>query len=74
MKFKHLKKTVVAALTIMIGLSTVLAGCGAQKDNSVQNIKNKKELVVGTSVDFAPYDFIKLLRMVNHKLSVMMFY
>ena len=57
MKFKHLKKTVVAALTIMIGLSTVLAGCGAQKDNSVQNIKNKKELVVGTSADFAPYDF-----------------
>ena len=29
MKFKHLKKTV------MIGLSTILAGCGAQKDNSV---------------------------------------
>ena len=57
MKFKHLKKTVLAALTIMIGLSTVLAGCGAKKDNSVQSIKNKKELVVGTSADFAPYDF-----------------
>lgn len=57
MKFKHLKKSVLAALTIMIGLSTVLAGCGAKKDNSVQSIKNKKELVVGTSADFAPYDF-----------------
>lgn len=41
----------------MIGLSTVLAGCGAKKDNSVQSVKNKKELVVGTSADFAPYDF-----------------
>lgn len=41
----------------MIGLSTVLAGCGAKKDNSVQSIKDKKELVVGTSADFAPYDF-----------------
>lgn len=57
MKFKHLKKTLLLGLTVMIGLSTVLAGCGAKKDNSVQSVKNKKELVVGTSADFAPYDF-----------------
>lgn len=54
---KHFKKAILAALTILLGVSTVLAGCGAKKDNSVQNIKNKKELVVGTSADFAPYEF-----------------
>lgn len=42
MKFKHFKKTIIAALTVMIGLSTVLTGCGAKKDNSVQSIKDKK--------------------------------
>ena len=47
--------TVAAVLTL--GLTTVLAGCGKQSDNSVKNIQNKKELVVGTSADFAPYDF-----------------
>lgn len=57
MKFKHIKKTLLLALTVFIGLSSFLAGCGAKKDNSVQSIKNKKELVVGTSADFAPYDF-----------------
>ncbi|WP_251547721.1 transporter substrate-binding domain-containing protein [Limosilactobacillus caecicola] len=57
MQFKHLKKTILAALTIMIALSTVLAGCGAKQDNSVQSIKKKGELVVGTSADFAPYEF-----------------
>lgn len=54
MKFK---KTLAIAATVMLALSATLAGCGAKKDNSVQNIKDKKELVVGTSADFAPYDF-----------------
>lgn len=41
----------------MIGLSTVLAGCGAKQDTSLKSIQDKDELVVGTSADFAPYDF-----------------
>ncbi len=42
---------------LALGLTTVLAGCGKQNDTSVKKIQDKKELVVGTSADFAPYDF-----------------
>lgn len=57
MNFKHLKKFMTVAAVLTLGLTTVLAGCGKQSDNSVKNVQNKKELVVGTSADFAPYDF-----------------
>ncbi|KRN58389.1 ABC transporter substrate-binding protein [Limosilactobacillus secaliphilus] len=57
MNFKHLKKAVTAVAVLALGLTTVLAGCGKQNDTSVKKIQDKKELVVGTSADFAPYDF-----------------
>lgn len=51
------KKFASVTAVMLLGLGTVLAGCGKSADNSVQNVKDKKELVVGTSADFAPYDF-----------------
>lgn len=55
MKFK-LKKSLLVAFAAVIALGGLLGGCG-KKDNSLQKVKNKNELVVGTSADFAPYDF-----------------
>lgn len=55
MKFKF-KKSLIVALATVITLGGLLGGCG-KKDNSLQKVKDKNELVVGTSADFAPYDF-----------------
>ncbi len=55
MKFKF-KKSLVVALAAVITLGGLLGGCG-KKDNSLKKVKDKNELVVGTSADFAPYDF-----------------
>lgn len=51
------KKLASLTAVVLLGLGTVLAGCGKNTDNSAQNVKDKGELVVGTSADFAPYDF-----------------
>lgn len=55
MKFK-LKKSLLVAFAAVIVLGGLLGGCG-KKDNSFDKVKDKNELVVGTSADFAPYDF-----------------
>lgn len=57
MKWKSFKKAAIAATAVVASLSLFLGGCGAKKDNSVKNIQNKKELVVGTYADYAPYEF-----------------
>lgn len=56
-----MKKTFKKALGIFgaaLALSLVLAGCSSQsQDNSVKKIQDKKTLVVGTSADYAPFEF-----------------
>lgn len=53
---KHLKKSllVVAGLAL---LTIGLAGCSSSSDNSVKSIKDKGTLVMGTSADYAPFEF-----------------
>lgn len=46
--------TLLAALSVFL---LVVTGCGKTSDNSVQNIKHKGTLVVGTSADFPPMEF-----------------
>lgn len=55
MKF-NVKKGILLAFATVLALGGLLGGCG-KKDNSFQKVKDKNELVVGTSADFAPYDF-----------------
>jgi polar amino acid transport system substrate-binding protein len=55
MKF-YVKKGLLLAFATVLALGGLLSGCG-KKDNSFQKVKDKNELVVGTSADFAPYDF-----------------
>ncbi|KRM97453.1 ABC transporter substrate-binding protein [Liquorilactobacillus aquaticus DSM 21051] len=51
------KKTLGMLGTVM-ALGLVLAGCGNKStDNSVKKIQDKKTLVVGTSADYAPFEF-----------------
>ncbi|GAJ26194.1 hypothetical protein JCM15457_1110 [Liquorilactobacillus sucicola DSM 21376 = JCM 15457] len=51
------KKTLGMLGTAMV-LGLVLAGCGNKNaDNSVKKIQDKKTLVVGTSADYAPFEF-----------------
>lgn len=60
MKWQKLKKLALVAAAALLTISFGLAGCGnqsASSDQSVQKIKNKKTLVVGTSADFAPMEF-----------------
>ena len=52
-----MKKRFLVLLSIMAVLTIVLAGCGNQKDNSVKKVQDKKTLVVGTSADYAPFEF-----------------
>ena len=51
------KKTLGMLGTVM-ALGLVLAGCSNKNaDNSVKKIQDKKTLVVGTSADYAPFEF-----------------
>lgn len=55
---KSLKKSLgVIGATLALGL--VLAGCSnsSSSDNSVKKIQDKGTLVVGTSADYAPFEF-----------------
>lgn len=55
MKFK---KKLLAGLAVVALLVGGLAGCGKQSaDNSVKRIKDKGTLTIGTSADFAPFEF-----------------
>jgi polar amino acid transport system substrate-binding protein len=48
----------LSILGIMALLGFILAGCSSSKqDNSVKNIQNKKTITVGTSADYAPFEF-----------------
>lgn len=55
---KWMKKSWLVALSVVMVLSVGLAGCGSKSsDNSVKKIKDKGTLVVGTSADYAPFEF-----------------
>ncbi|WP_461239962.1 transporter substrate-binding domain-containing protein [Paucilactobacillus sp. N302-9] len=55
---KIIKKSWLVALGLVMVLSIGLAGCGNKSaDNSVKKIQDKKTLVVGTSADYAPFEF-----------------
>lgn len=52
-----MKKT-LGILGAVMALGLVLAGCGSKStDNSVKKIQDNKTLVVGTSADYAPFEF-----------------
>lgn len=60
MKWQKLKKLALVGAAALLTISFGLAGCGKKSsaaDQSVQRIKDKKTLVVGTSADFAPMEF-----------------
>lgn len=60
---RGLQMKVVKVLSglVMLGLTVGLVGCGAKQkssqDDSVSKIKQQKVLTVGTSADFAPFEF-----------------
>lgn len=55
---KWMKKSWLVALGLVMILSIGLAGCGKKdNDNSIQKIKDKGTLVIGTSADYAPFEF-----------------
>ena len=59
-----MKKLLAIALTAMLAVS-LLAGCGQKSDaaaNALEAIKQKGELVVATSPDYAPYEFEDLTK------------
>lgn len=52
------KKNLYILVAFMALFCVVLTACGKKDtDNSVQKIKDKKTLVVGTSADYAPFEF-----------------
>ncbi|WP_382385353.1 transporter substrate-binding domain-containing protein [Ligilactobacillus acidipiscis] len=52
------KKKIYIVLAFLAVFCLVLTACGKKDtDNSVQEIKDKKTLVVGTSADYAPFEF-----------------
>ncbi|CUS25756.1 Amino acid ABC transporter solute-binding protein [Paucilactobacillus oligofermentans DSM 15707 = LMG 22743] len=53
---KNLKKGLVVVAGLAL-LTIGLAGCSNSSDNSVKNIKDKGTLVMGTSADYAPFEF-----------------
>lgn len=55
---KWMKKSWIVAMGLLMVLSIGLAGCSSSSaDNSVKKIKDKGTLVVGTSADYAPFEF-----------------
>lgn len=56
MKKNILKKVLATAVVGVMGFGLVSCGSGAKEDKLTE-IKNKGELVVGLSADYAPYEF-----------------
>lgn len=54
---KNLKKIIAVSLVTISMFA--FSACGSKKKSSLENIKEKKELVLGTSADFPPYEFHK---------------
>lgn len=55
---KWIKKSWLVAMGLVMVLSVGLAGCGNKdQDTSLQKVKDKGTLVVGTSADYAPFEF-----------------
>lgn len=54
------KKSITALLIITLVLSLFLAGCGSKPTNTLEKIKQKGVIVMGTSADFPPFEFHKV--------------
>jgi polar amino acid transport system substrate-binding protein len=54
------KKTLFVFLTVTIILGLILSGCGNKPANTLDQIKEKGVIVMGTSADFPPYEFHKV--------------
>ncbi|KRM11808.1 transporter substrate-binding domain-containing protein [Paucilactobacillus suebicus] len=54
---KWIKKSWLVAMGLVMVLSIGLAGCGKNNDTSLKKIKDSGTLVVGTSADYAPFEF-----------------
>ena len=57
-----MKKIKQLVLTFVLSLLAVLSFAGAKQvnaaDNSLQQIKDKGTIIMGTSPDYAPYEFL----------------
>jgi polar amino acid transport system substrate-binding protein len=58
---KKMKKGLLLLLAILVGLN--LVGCNKQdaEKDALQKIKDKGELVIGTSPDYPPFEFIQVV-------------
>lgn len=55
---KHTIKKLLALATAMLVGGLILTGCGkSSSDQSLQKVKDKKTLVLGTSADYPPFEF-----------------
>lgn len=56
MKIKGKVKALVLALTVCLGAT--LVGCSGNKTTKIDQIKKSGKIVLGTSADYAPYEFV----------------
>ena len=56
MKFK-LGKKILALSAVALMVAGGLAGCGTKENTAYNKIKSEKTLTMGTSADFAPFEF-----------------
>ena len=55
---KNMIKKFTFGIASVCALGLILCGCGKKSsDNSVQEVKDNKTLTIGTSADFAPFEF-----------------
>ena len=55
---KNMIKKFTVGIASVCALGLILCGCGKKSsDNSVQEVKDNKTLTIGTSADFAPFEF-----------------
>lgn len=64
LKAKSLRKFAIFSLIALFILSIFMpfSSAKAAEDNSLQEIKDKKQLVVGLSADYPPYEFHQTIK------------